>query len=78
MKTVGNKYTMTKERVVMSRVLRQGERDDGSFDLEFWRRVGAEGRFAAMWEMVGEAAAFRGQDGIQPRLQRSLLRIKRG
>lgn len=63
--------------MVMSRVLRPGERDDGSFDLEFWRRVGPEGRFAAMWEMVGEAAAFRGSDGSQPRLQRSVLRVER-
>lgn len=61
----------------MSRVLRPGERDDGSFDLEFWRRVGHEGRFAAMWEMVSEVAALRGSDGSQPRLQRSVLRVVR-
>ena len=65
------------ERVIMSRVLRNHQKDDGSFDLEFWRKVGAEGRFAAAWEMVLEAAAFRGQDGGQPRLQRSVTRVVR-
>jgi hypothetical protein len=29
--------------VVMSRVLRGGQPDDGSFDIEFWQRVGPEG-----------------------------------
>ena len=38
--------TMT-TRVVMSRVLRHGQADDGTFDLAFWRRVGPEGIFAA-------------------------------
>lgn len=68
---------MKRKGVVMSRVLRPGERDDGTFDLEFWRRVGPEGRFAAMWEMVGEVEAFRGRDGSQPRLQRSVVRVRR-
>lgn len=61
----------------MSRVLRPGTQDDGSFDLEFWRRVGAEGRFAAAWDMVTEASAMRGEDARQPRLQRSVLRVVR-
>ncbi len=68
---------MKKERVVMARVLRPGETDDGSFDLEFWQRIGAEGRFAAAWEMVREVMTIRGDDGSQPRLQRSVLRIVR-
>lgn len=62
----------------MARVLRNGARDDGSFDIEFWRRVGVEGRFAAAWKMVCEAAAIRGeQSNREPRLQRSVLRIER-
>ena len=39
----------------MTRTLRGGEKDDGRFDLDFWRKVGAEGIFAAAWEMVTEA-----------------------
>ena len=61
----------------MSRVLRDGEPDDGSFDLAFWREVGAEGIFAAAWDMVGEQRAMRGEDGNEPRLQRSVLRVVR-
>jgi hypothetical protein len=63
--------------VVMSRVLRGGQVDDGSFDLEFWQRVGAEGIFAAAWEMVSERRAMRGDDGDEPRLQRSAVRVVR-
>ena len=69
---------MAEPRVRMARVLRNGARDDGSFDIEFWRRVGADGRFAAAWEMVREADAIRGvQNAGEPRLQRSVLRIER-
>jgi hypothetical protein len=69
---------MSERRVRMARVLRNGARDDGSFDIEFWRRVGADGRFAAAWEMVCEADAIRGvQNAREPRLQRSVLRIER-
>jgi hypothetical protein len=65
--------------VVMSRVLRGGQPDDGSFDIEFWQRVGPEGIFAAAWEMVGELRAIRGEDGDEPRLQRSVVRaVRRG
>jgi hypothetical protein len=59
----------------MSRVLRHGERDDGTFDLDFWQRIGAEGIFAAAWEMIEEQRAFRGEHGDEPRLQRSVLRV---
>ena len=52
--------SMAKRPVRMTRVLRNGARDDGSFDIEFWRRVGAEGRFAAVWQMACEADAIRG------------------
>ncbi len=62
----------------MVRVLHSVKDDDGSFDLEFWERVGAEGRFAAAWEMVAESAALRGEHADQPRLQRSVVRVERG
>jgi hypothetical protein len=61
----------------MSRVLRGGQQDDGAFDLEFWRAVGAEGIFAAAWDMVNEVRAFRGEIGDEPRLQRSVVRVVR-
>ena len=65
------------ERVVTSRVLRSGVKDDGDFDLKFWQAVGGEGIFAAAWEMIDEFRSFRGEDGDQPRLQRSVLRVVR-
>lgn len=68
---------MQRRPVVMSRVLRGGQSDDGAFDLEFWRKVGAEGIFDASWEMVRETRAMRGEDGDEPRLQRSVLRVLR-
>jgi hypothetical protein len=65
------------KRVVMARVLKPGEADDGAFDLAFWQQVGAEGRFEAAWDMVCQASAIRGEDERQPRLQRSVLRVIR-
>ena len=51
--------------------------EDGTFDRSFWRRAGAEARFAAAWEMVAEAELFRGNDGGECRLQRSVQHIQR-
>ena len=69
--------SMRRSTIVMSRVLRDGEPDDGSFDRAFWRSIGAEGIFAASWEMVSEQRAFRGESGDEPRLQRSVVRVIR-
>jgi hypothetical protein len=66
-----------RQTVRMVRVLRPQEKDDGAFDLEFWDRVGAEGRFAAAWDMISEVSTLRGEDAGEPRLQRSVLRLRR-
>jgi len=58
---------------VMARLTRR-EECGPSFDLDFWAAIGAEGRFAAAWEMVSEVSAMRGGDGSQSRLQRAVLR----
>jgi hypothetical protein len=50
---------------------------DRSFDLLFWRRVGAEGRFAAAWQMVSEVNAIKGKEIGESRLQRSVQNIQR-
>ena len=68
---------MPRERVRMSRILRNGQRDDGAFDRAFWQAIGAEGIFSAAWEMVGEVRAFRGEEGDEPRLQKSVVRVVR-
>jgi hypothetical protein len=64
-------------RFKMSRVLRNGAKDDGTFDIQFWQRLGAEEIFSAAWDMVSETRNFRGEDGNEPRLQRSVLRVVR-
>ncbi len=61
----------------MAGKVRLAEQDTRGIDREFWSRVGAEGRFRAAWEMVGEADTIRGGDGSQPRLQRSVQNIQR-
>jgi hypothetical protein len=60
-------------RLVMARLAKRSALDR-SFDLEFWSAVGAEGRFAATWEMVSETAAMRGKNARELRLQRSVFR----
>jgi len=61
----------------MSKMLRLDEQDKKGIDRLFWKRVGAEGRFSAAWEMVREASFIRGGDGRPPRLQRSVQKIQR-
>ncbi len=64
-----------RERRIVTRTLRGGSKDDGSFDRAFWRELGPEAIFAAAWDMVAETRSFRGDDGGEPRLQRSVLRV---
>ena len=65
------------KRVVMSRVLRAGQSDDGQFDLDFWQRIGPQGIFSAAWDMLKEIHLMRGLDAGESRLQRSITRIIR-
>jgi hypothetical protein len=62
--------------VTMSRLVRL-EDADSSFDLEFWRRVGAEGRFAAAWQAVEQLVHLGKLDEAQLRLRRSAARLER-
>lgn len=66
---------MNTQRIITAKLVRRGEGEE--MDREFWRKAGAEGRFSAAWEMVGEVNAIRGGDGSQPRLQRSVQHIQR-
>jgi len=52
------------------------EEADRSFDLEFWEKVGPEGRIEAMMDLVRDALRLRGEDGDIPRLQRSVERVE--
>ena len=64
------------KRIIMERIIPRG-RDNGEFDLEFWRRAGPEMRFAAAWAMVMEADLFKGRHAVKSRLQRSIQNIER-
>jgi hypothetical protein len=66
-----------KGRVVMARLVRRDQHSDRSFDLEFWEKVGARGRFAAAWQMIREIQLMRGLRGELPRMQKSVTRIIR-
>lgn len=68
--------TLRKRKVRMARLVPLREADR-SFDREFWRRVGAQGRFAAMWQMVVEAEKIRGGDERQLRLDRTVESLSR-
>lgn len=65
-----------RRRVVMSRLVRR-DQQDRAFDFDFWQKIGAAGRFAAAWQMVREVNRIRGNNGEQPRLQRSVSVLKR-
>jgi hypothetical protein len=60
------------------RVLRPGEQDDGTFDAEFWARLSAEERVAAVWQATLDWAALRGISPARLRLRRSVVGIRRG
>jgi hypothetical protein len=63
-------------REVQGRLVRQGQAEN-DFDARFWREAGSQARFEALWDMVLEARAWRGEEGPEPRLQRSVLHIRR-
>ncbi|MDM8009191.1 MAG: hypothetical protein QUV05_23870 [Phycisphaerae bacterium] len=63
-----------KRPVVMARLVSLKDADR-SFDIEFWRRVGVEGRWRAMREMVKEVYRMRGEDVPELRLQRSVQHV---
>lgn len=53
------------------------DQQDRSFDLEFWDRVGAAGRFEAAWQMLKEVQLLRGQSAELPRMQKNVTRVLR-
>lgn len=47
------------------------------FDVWFWHRAGVGARFSAAWSMVLDYLKIKGHRGNQPRLRRTLQKIKR-
>lgn len=69
------KTAAKRKMVLMARVIKLKD-DDRSFDLEFWRRVGAAGRFEAAWDMFVNCP-FGKLNANQQRLKRSVAVLKR-
>lgn len=66
---------VSKKRLIRTRVLRPGERDDGAFDRAFWAEQGHEAIFDAAWRMVAEVAALRGRSPAQLRMDKSATKL---
>lgn len=64
-----------KAQVVMARLVPLNK-CDGLFDLEFWRRVGVQGRFAAAWQMVCDLYKWNPRYEKQQGLQRTVAVLK--
>jgi hypothetical protein len=64
------------KRAVTLRVGRLGV-DDAQMDREWWAAFSPDERVAMMWDLVREARRWRGEDGDEPRLQRSVVRGER-
>lgn len=47
------------------------------FDLDFWEKVGTQGKFEAAWQMVTDLANWHSRYGSQQRLRRSLALLQR-
>ena len=64
-----------KKRIIMDRVvpIAEASRD---FDIEFWKRVGAAGRFSATWDLIKDFYRMRGINGNKLRLQRHIQNIQ--
>ena len=61
--------------VTMERLVRLKDQDR-SFDLAFWKRVGASGRFEAAWQMVCDYVKWKKINGFKQRLRRSVESLK--
>lgn len=67
---------MKKKRVIMERLVKLSQSND-DWAIKFWQKCGAQARFSAAWEMVGDFYKMRGKDGFKSRLQRNIENVKR-
>ncbi len=66
-----------RRKTMTVRLLKSPELDGREFDYRFWREAGANGVFEAAWNLVCQVRLFRGDNGPEPRLQRSVCRVVR-
>ena len=60
----------------MSRLVKLEDADD-SFDIEFWNKVGVQGKLEAAWQMVCDLVNWNPKYAPEPRLRRSHTLFKR-
>jgi hypothetical protein len=63
-------------RTVTGKLVRMGP-EEAAFDAAFWRGIPAETRVELLWDMVLDALALKGEVKDEPRLQRSVGRMRR-
>ena len=79
--TLPQKPDAGREPVVMERLVRL-EDADREFDVQYWERVGCEGRFEALVAMLCDSLRLGGEENGEernadpPRLQRSVERVQ--
>lgn len=73
----GEPHMKKKARLRIAKLIKHSQMDR-SFDLEFWKKLGAEARFNAAWQMVLEVNTIKKKkDVYESRLQRSVQTIIR-
>jgi hypothetical protein len=65
------------DRLIMARMVK-GKPPGREFDVEFWQALGPTRIWEAAWDLVVTAAAVKGIDADQLRLQRSVTKFERG
>lgn len=73
-KKANSKTGRKRRRIVMERLIKLGE-DDGSFDAEYWHRVGPQGRIDAVWELSVEHWRKKGIDLRTLKLDKSVEKL---
>lgn len=68
--------TVRKKRKMLTHLARS-HADAERWNMWFWRRAGANGRFSAAWLMLGDLLKIRGKSGRLPRLRRSVQNFQR-
>jgi hypothetical protein len=73
-----NASPIDKKRTVIAKMSPRNSEDAILFDRKFWSDAGPQARFSAAWEMIREAALFKGEKDVgQSRLQRSVCALQR-
>jgi len=69
---------MTANKKITAQLAKRGSKEETEFNMNFWKQMDHEEKFAAAWSMLNEYSLIRGHEGVtQQRLQRSVQTVKR-